>query len=113
MQVRVLLSYLYEQTICAQEGNAVEYLARTRGATRPGWKSSRLPLPSLLQTSEQHAFGLKVITVMPSNPSQNMPCSYASVLLLDANTGKTLAILVIPGRNLRPAALSKRYSLHG
>ncbi len=52
-----------------------------------------LLMPSLLQTSEQHAFGLKVITVMPHNPSQNMPRSYASVLLLDAATGKTLAIL--------------------
>jgi len=52
-----------------------------------------LLMPSLLQTSEQQAFGLKVITVMPHNPSQNMPRSYASVLLLDAATGKTLAIL--------------------
>jgi ornithine cyclodeaminase/alanine dehydrogenase-like protein (mu-crystallin family) len=52
-----------------------------------------LLMPSLLQTSEQYAFGLKVITVMPHNPSQNMPRSYASVLLLDASTGKTLAIL--------------------
>ena len=52
-----------------------------------------LLMPSLLQTSEQHTFGLKVITVMPHNPSQNMPRSYASVLLLDASTGKTLAIL--------------------
>jgi ornithine cyclodeaminase/alanine dehydrogenase-like protein (mu-crystallin family) len=52
-----------------------------------------LLMPSLLQTFEQHAFGLKVITVMPRNPSQNMPRSYASVLLLDASTGKTLAIL--------------------
>src|SRR5713226_1593663 len=52
-----------------------------------------LLMPSLLQTTEQHAFGLKVITVMPQNPLRGMPRSYASVLLLDATTGRTLAIL--------------------
>ncbi len=52
-----------------------------------------LLMPSLLQTTEQYAFGLKVITVMPQNPLRGMPRSYASVLLLDATTGRTLAIL--------------------
>ncbi len=52
-----------------------------------------LLMPSLLLTTEQYAFGLKVITVMPQNPLRGMPRSYASVLLLDATTGKTLAIL--------------------
>ena len=52
-----------------------------------------LMMPSLLQTEERHAFGLKVITVMPRNSSQGMPRSYASVLLLDATTGRTLAML--------------------
>lgn len=52
-----------------------------------------LLMPSLLQTSEQHAFGLKVVTVMPQNPLRNLPRIIASVLLLDATTGKTLAIL--------------------
>ncbi len=52
-----------------------------------------LLMPSLLQTAEQHAFGLKVITVIPQNPLRGMPRSYASVLLLDATTGKTRAII--------------------
>src|SRR5712692_244336 len=52
-----------------------------------------LLMPSLLQTPEQQAFGLKVITVMPQNPPRGLPRSYASILLLNANTGKTLAIL--------------------
>src|SRR6266581_5581515 len=52
-----------------------------------------LLMPSLLQTSEQHAFGLKVVTVMPQNPLRNLPRIIASVLLLDATTGKTQAIL--------------------
>ena len=52
-----------------------------------------LLMPSLLQTSEQNAFGLKVVTVMPQNPLRNLPRIIASVLLLDATTGKTQAIL--------------------
>jgi ornithine cyclodeaminase len=52
-----------------------------------------LLMPSLLQTTEQHAFGLKVITVMPRNSSRNLPRLFASVLLLDAETGQTQAIL--------------------
>lgn len=52
-----------------------------------------LLMPSLLQATEPQVFGLKVITVMPHNPSQNLPRSYASILLLDAATGKTLAIM--------------------
>lgn len=52
-----------------------------------------LLMPSLLQTLEQQAFSLKVITVMPHNLLRGLPRLYASVLLLDATTGKTLAIL--------------------
>ncbi|SRR6266516_3495168 len=52
-----------------------------------------LLMPSLLQTHEQHAFGLKIITVMPHNSSRQLPLSYASVLLLDSTNGRTLAIL--------------------
>lgn len=52
-----------------------------------------LLMPALLQTTGRHAFGLKVITVAPQNPLRGMPRSYASVLLLDAMTGRTQAIL--------------------
>ena len=52
-----------------------------------------LLMPSLLQTSQQHAFGLKVVTVVPQNASRNLPRIYASVLLLDATTGQTLAVM--------------------
>lgn len=52
-----------------------------------------LLMPSLLQTRQEHSFGLKVITVMPQNPLRGLPRLCASVLLLDATTGKTLAIL--------------------
>ncbi len=36
-----------------------------------------LLMPSLLQTIERHAFGLKVVTVMPRNPLRNLPRIYA------------------------------------
>ncbi len=52
-----------------------------------------LLMPSLLQTTGQSAFGLKVVTVMPRNPLRGMPRIYASVLLLDATTGRTLAMM--------------------
>jgi ornithine cyclodeaminase/alanine dehydrogenase-like protein (mu-crystallin family) len=52
-------------------------------------------MPSILETTDRHAFGPKVITVMPHNPLRGMARSFASVFLLDATTGKTLAILSI------------------
>jgi ornithine cyclodeaminase/alanine dehydrogenase-like protein (mu-crystallin family) len=52
-----------------------------------------LLMPSLLQTTEHTAFGLKLVTVMPNNPQRGLSRIYASVLLLDATTGQTLAIL--------------------
>ncbi|HEX6484634.1 MAG TPA: hypothetical protein VF043_37795 [Ktedonobacteraceae bacterium] len=52
-----------------------------------------LLMPSLLQTGEQRSFGLKLITVIPHNPLRNLPLLSATVLLLDATTGRTLAIM--------------------
>ena len=52
-----------------------------------------LMMPSLLQTIDQSIFSLKVITVMPRNPSRKLPLSYATLLVVDSTTGRTLAIL--------------------
>src|SRR5581483_7282294 len=52
-----------------------------------------LLMPSLLDTNGEHAFGLKLVTQMPQNFVRKLPRSYATVLLLDAITGKTLAVL--------------------
>jgi len=52
-----------------------------------------LLMPSLIHTLEAHTFGLKIITQVPGNSARGLPRSYASVLLLDAVTGKTLAIM--------------------
>src|SRR5581483_3376592 len=79
----------------------IAFSALTSGqATMPQRLSVDLPqqslaflMPSLLQTRERHAFGLKLVTIVPQNPFRQLPLLYASVLLLDATTGKTLAIL--------------------
>lgn len=52
-----------------------------------------LVMPSLIQTSQEHAFGLKVVTVMPRNPQRGLSRIYATVLLLDDTTGRALAIM--------------------
>ncbi|MEO7018677.1 MAG: ornithine cyclodeaminase [Ktedonobacteraceae bacterium] len=52
-----------------------------------------LLMPSLLQTATQASFGLKLVTVVPTNPQRSLPSISATVLLLDATTGQTLAIL--------------------
>ena len=56
-------------------------------------QSVALLMPSLLQTADQHNFGLKVVTVIPKNPQRGLPRIYASILLLDATTGQTIAIM--------------------
>ncbi len=73
---------------------------RTGQATMPQRAAVNLPeqgamllMPSLLATTEQQTFGLKLVAVVPRNPARGLPLIYASVLLVDAETGKTLAIL--------------------
>lgn len=73
---------------------------RTGQATMPQRAAMNLPeqgtmllMPSLLATTEQQTFGLKLVAVVPRNPARGLPLIYASVLLVDAETGKTLAIL--------------------
>ena len=56
-------------------------------------QGTALLMPSLLQTTAEEAFSLKVVAVMPRNPLRGLPVISASVLLLDASTGKTQAIL--------------------
>ena len=85
----------------AIEAMGVAYSALSNGLVRvPQRSATNLPdqgvvlaMSSLLQTTQPPTFGIKVITVMPGNPLRNLPRSYASLLLLDAQTGKTLAIM--------------------
>lgn len=66
--------------------------APQRSAVSLSEEGVALLMPSLLQTTEQAAFGLKLVTVMPRNPPRGLPLIYATVLLLDAATGRNLAI---------------------
>jgi ornithine cyclodeaminase/alanine dehydrogenase-like protein (mu-crystallin family) len=52
-----------------------------------------LLMPALLQASVPQALAIKVVNVMPQNPQRDLPRIYASVLLLEADTGRTLALL--------------------
>ncbi len=85
----------------AIEAMGVAFRALSSGLVHvPQRSASNLPdngvvllMSSLLQTTEPPAIGIKVITVMPGNSLRNLPRSYASLLLLDAQSGKTLAIM--------------------
>ena len=52
-----------------------------------------LLMPSLLQTSGHPAFGLKLLTSVADNVERGLPRSFATVLVLDATSGRTLAIV--------------------
>lgn len=52
-----------------------------------------LLMPSLLQTSTRPAFGLKLLTSVADNAERGLPRSFATVLVLDATSGRTLAIM--------------------
>jgi ornithine cyclodeaminase len=52
-----------------------------------------LLMPSLLQTPERPAFGVKLLTSVADNADRGLPRSFATVLLLDASSGRTLAIV--------------------
>jgi ornithine cyclodeaminase/alanine dehydrogenase-like protein (mu-crystallin family) len=83
------------------EAMHVAFTALHRGQARmPQRAAVELPeqgtvlcMPSLLQTEGQRSFGLKVVSVVPANPAHGLPLIHASVLLLDATTGKTLAMM--------------------
>lgn len=52
-----------------------------------------LLMPSLLRTSEYATFSLKLLTSVSNNAVRGLPRSLATVLLLDAASGQTLAIM--------------------
>jgi ornithine cyclodeaminase len=52
-----------------------------------------LLMPSRLDTLAQATFGLKIITLVADNDQRGLPRSFATVLLLDSTSGRTLAIM--------------------
>ncbi|HVB21020.1 MAG TPA: hypothetical protein VNG51_03630 [Ktedonobacteraceae bacterium] len=101
---RILSRYDVQRCLTMPEAIAAMRLAfsalRTGQGTMPQRTVVNLPeqgtmllMPSLLTTMEQHTFGLKLVAVVPRNPARGLPLIHASVLLVDAATGKTLAIV--------------------
>lgn len=64
-----------------------------RSSVKLAAENQALLMPSLLQTTAQADFGLKLVTVVPANPSRGLPSITATIVLLDALTGQTLAIM--------------------
>jgi ornithine cyclodeaminase len=50
-------------------------------------------MPSLLQTPEHPALSVKLLTALSDNASRGLPRNQATVILIDATTGQTRAIL--------------------
>ncbi|HJT55729.1 MAG TPA: hypothetical protein VJ761_04480 [Ktedonobacteraceae bacterium] len=88
-----MLSVIEAMRLAFRALNTGQAQAPQRQAINLSEQGLALLMPSLLQTSEQQAFGLKIITVMPHNPLRNLPRLSATALLLDATTGQTLAIM--------------------
>ncbi len=64
-----------------------------RAAVELSAQGQALLMPSRLDTPERSAFGLKLITLVADNDQRGLPRSFATVLLLDALSGRTLAIM--------------------
>ncbi len=54
-------------------------------------KGIALFMPAYLEKS--HSLGAKIVSVFSGNPSKNLPTIFAVVVILDADTGRPLAIL--------------------
>jgi len=58
-----------------------------------GEQGLALLMPSLVQTPQRSTFSLKLLTSVADNAARGLPRSLATILLLDAESGRTLAIL--------------------
>src|SRR5260370_3391137 len=59
----------------------------------PSEQGLALLMPSLLQPPEHPAFSLKLLTAISDNTSRGFPRNQAIVILIDATSGQTRAIL--------------------
>ncbi|MDP2776361.1 MAG: hypothetical protein Q8O48_01855 [Anaerolineales bacterium] len=52
-----------------------------------------LIMPAFVNDNKSQALAVKVVSVFPHNPQNNLPLIFATVLVLEANTGKPVALL--------------------
>lgn len=50
-------------------------------------------MPAFVNDKKSQALAVKVVSVFPRNPQHNLPLIFAAVLVLDASTGKPVALL--------------------
>ncbi|MBT3241217.1 MAG: ornithine cyclodeaminase family protein [Chloroflexi bacterium] len=59
----------------------------------PPQEAVSLFMPAFVNNEEDHALAVKIVSVFPKNPEKGLPLIHASVVVMDAETGKTLALL--------------------
>lgn len=52
-----------------------------------------LIMPAYIQDHENEALAVKIVSVYPTNPAAGLPLIHAAVLVLEANTGRPIALL--------------------
>jgi alanine dehydrogenase len=61
--------------------------------TIPPHKAVSLIMPAYIQDDENEAMAVKVVSVYPENPAAGLPLIHGAVLVLEANTGRPVALL--------------------
>ncbi len=59
----------------------------------PPHNGASLFMPAYLRTEQGEALAVKTVSVFPGNPARGLPLIHAAVLLLEADTGRPLALL--------------------
>ena len=59
----------------------------------PPYNGLTLFMPAFVNDKKSQALAVKVVSVFPHNPQHNLPLIFATVLVLEANTGKPTALL--------------------
>ncbi len=59
----------------------------------PSHEATSLFMPAYLQNENGEALSVKIVSIFPHNKNLNLPLIHAAVLVLEANTGRILALL--------------------